>query len=220
MRTNELLCSIWWIVFWFSGLGKKRNRFHKTHFMFLFKIRPRRIGMRRDPRMFVAHMAFALVFLSCSVLLWACPSIPGTPCAMVGQCQILGGGHTNGTCARSVVGQGSVPLNFSQWTVIPLPSRAHWWFAFVFLVPSMLPPCSNTLAQKIPWMEEPGGLQSMGSRRVRHDWATSLSLLTFMHWKRKWQPTPVFLPGESQGRGSLVGCHLWCRTESDTTEVT
>ena len=43
---------------------------------------------------------------------------------------------------------------------------------------------------------------------------------TFMHWRRKWQPTPVFLPGESQGRGSLVGCHLWGRTESDTTEAT
>ena len=43
---------------------------------------------------------------------------------------------------------------------------------------------------------------------------------TFMHWRRKWQPTPVFLPGESQGRGSLVGCHLWGCTESDTTEVT
>ena len=41
-----------------------------------------------------------------------------------------------------------------------------------------------------------------------------------MHWRRKWQPTPVFLPGESQGRGSLVGCSLWGRTESDTTEVT
>ena len=49
--------------------------------------------------------------------------------------------------------------------------------------------------------------------------ATSLSLFTFMHWRRKWQPTPVFLPGESQGRGSLVGCRLWGRTESDTTEV-
>ena len=43
---------------------------------------------------------------------------------------------------------------------------------------------------------------------------------TFMHWRRKWQPTSVFLPGESQGRGSLVGCHLWGRTESDTTEAT
>ena len=60
------------------------------------------------------------------------------------------------------------------------------------------------LAWKIPWMEEPGGLQSMGSLRVGHDWTTSLSLFTFMHWRRKWQPTPVFLPGESQGRGSLV----------------
>ena len=48
---------------------------------------------------------------------------------------------------------------------------------------------------------------------------TSLSLFTFMRWRRKWQPTPVFLPGESQGRGSLVGCRLWGRTESDTTEA-
>ena len=48
---------------------------------------------------------------------------------------------------------------------------------------------------------------------------TSLSLFTFMHWRRKWQPTPGFWPGESQGQGSLVGCHLWGRTESDTTEV-
>ena len=43
---------------------------------------------------------------------------------------------------------------------------------------------------------------------------------TFMRWRRKWQPTPVFLPGESQGRRSLVGCRLWGRTESDTTEAT
>ena len=79
---------------------------------------------------------------------------------------------------------------------------------------------SSTLAWKIPWTEEPGRLQSMGSRRVGQDWATSLSLFTFMHWRRKWQPTPVFLPGESQGQGSLVGCDLWGRTESDTTEAT
>ena len=81
-------------------------------------------------------------------------------------------------------------------------------------------PYSSTLAWKIPWMEEPGRLQSMGSLRVGHNWAISLSLFTFMHWRRKRQPTPVFLPGESQGWGSLVGCHLWGRTESDTTEVT
>ena len=81
-------------------------------------------------------------------------------------------------------------------------------------------PHSSTLAWKIPWTEEPGGLQSMGSLRIGLDWATSLSLFTFMHWRRKWQPTPVFLPGESQERQSLVGCHLWGRTESDTTEAT
>ena len=72
-------------------------------------------------------------------------------------------------------------------------------------------PHSSTLAWKIPWIEEPGRLQSMGSLRVGHDWATLLSLCTFMHWRRKWQPTPVFLPGESQGQGSLVGCRLWGR---------
>ena len=48
----------------------------------------------------------------------------------------------------------------------------------------------------------------------------SLSLFTFMHWRRKWQPTPVFLPRESQGWGSLVGCCLWGCTELDMTEVT
>ena len=69
-------------------------------------------------------------------------------------------------------------------------------------------PHSSTLAWKIPWMGEPGRLQSMGSLSVGHDWMTSLSLFTFMHWRRKWQPTPVFLPGESQGWGSLLGCHL------------
>ena len=63
-------------------------------------------------------------------------------------------------------------------------------------------PHSSTLAWKIPWTEEPGGLQSMGSLGVGHDWATSLSLFTSMHWRRKWQPTPVFLPGESQGWGA------------------
>ena len=76
---------------------------------------------------------------------------------------------------------------------------------------------SSTLAWKIPWMEEPGRLQSMRLLRVG---ATSLSLFTFMHWRRKWQPTSVFLPGESQGWRSPVGYRLWDRTESETTEAT
>ena len=77
---------------------------------------------------------------------------------------------------------------------------------------------SSTLAWKIPWMEEPGRLQSMGLEKSQ----TRLSdfTFTFMHWRRKWQPIPVFLPGESQGWGSLVGFHLWGHIELDTTEVT
>ena len=64
-------------------------------------------------------------------------------------------------------------------------------------------PHSGVLAWKIPWTKEPGN-----------------SLKVFLAWRRKWQPTPVFLPGESQGQGSLVGCRLWGHTESDTTKVT
>ena len=80
---------------------------------------------------------------------------------------------------------------------------------------------SSTLAWQIPWTEEPGRLlRVLGSLRVGNDRATSLSLFTCMHWRRKWQPTPVFLTGESQGQGSLVGCRLWGHTESDTTEMT
>ena len=66
-----------------------------------------------------------------------------------------------------------------------------------------------------------GGAWQATVHGVAKSW-TRLSNFTFtsMHWRRKWQPTPVFLPGESQGRGSLVGCCLWGRAESDTTEVT
>ena len=105
-----------------------------------------------------------------------------------------------------------------RWILYHWDTR-EYMYIYVHMEKAMAPH-SSTLAWKIPWTEEPGGLQSMGSRRVGHDWATSLSLFTFMHWRRKWQPTPAFLPGESQGWGSLVGCRLWDHTESDTTEVT
>ena len=68
------------------------------------------------------------------------------------------------------------------------------------------------------WLSVFADFQGLGQLRV--DWAASLSLFTFRHWRRKWQPTPVFLPGESQGQESLVGCRLGGRSESDTTEVT
>ena len=68
---------------------------------------------------------------------------------------------------------------------------------------------SSTLAWQIPWTEEPGRLQSMGSLRVGYDWATSLSLFTFLHWRRKWQPTPALLPGGLPSMGSHRVGHDW-----------
>ena len=134
-------------------------------------------------------------------------------------------------------------LNLEVWAVVCLSPvwktafvnignlRIRWWLHFLPGLPFLtcgvyvmaekaMAPHSSTLAWRIPWTEEPGRLQFMGLRRVGHDWATSLSLFTFTHWRRKWQPTPVFLPGESQGQGSLVGCRPWGRTKSDTTEAT
>ena len=88
--------------------------------------------------------------------------------------------------------------------ILPLVCSSLW-----AVTEKTMAPHSSTLAWKIPWTEEPGGLQSMGSLRVGHYWETSLSLFTFTHWRRKWQPTPVFLPGESQGqrawRASVYG---------------
>ena len=82
-------------------------------------------------------------------------------------------------------------------------------------------PHSGTVAWKIPWMEEPGGLQSMVSWRVGHDWVTSLSLFTFMHWRRKWQPTPVFfawrIPGIVEPAG--VPSMGWHRVGHDWSDL-
>ena len=81
-------------------------------------------------------------------------------------------------------------------------------------------PHSSTLAWKIPWTEEPSGLQSRGSTVQSTEWLHfHFSLSTFMHWRRKWQPTPVFLLGESQGWGSLVGCRLWGQVAQSRTRL-
>ena len=100
-----------------------------------------------------------------------------------------------------------VPRDFSSF--IQLHDEWKWRGAHFF---------SNSGVNDIIWQAVPQF--TMRSLGIRHNWATSLSLFTFMHWRRKWQPTPEFLPGESQGWGSLVGCHLWGCTESDTTEAT
>ena len=116
------------------------------------------------------------------------------------------------------------PPTPSQVTLPPVPAgmtgprNSTDLFSLREALEKAMAPHSSTLAWRIPWTEEPGGVQSMRLWRVRHNWATSLSLFTFMHWRRKWQPTPLFLPGESQGQGSLVGCRLWGHKESGTTE--
>ena len=125
------------------------------------------------------------------------------------------------TLRISSIAQTPFTCSWSYYHCCLLPPAGHWEKpALLRPVEKAMAPHSSPLAWKIPWTEEPGGLQSMGSLSVGHDWATSLSLFTFMHWRRKWQPTAVFLPGESQGRGSLLGCCLWGHTESDTTEGT
>ena len=97
------------------------------------------------------------------------------------------------------------PIHFPQWRILPQKwepryTSASNWPCLRAPSEKAVAPHSSTLAWKIPWTEEPGRLQSMGSRRAGHNWATSLSLFTFTHWRRKWQPTPVFLPEEPQGR--------------------
>ena len=79
--------------------------------------------------------------------------------------------------------------------------RSCSWHNWI-LITLFMAPHSSTLAWKIPWTEGPGRLQSVASLGVGHDWATSLYFFNFMHWRRKWQPSPVFLPGASQGRGA------------------
>ena len=94
----------------------------------------------------------------------------------------------------------------------------HTVYPFIKFVcpPTATAAHSSALAWNIPWAEEPGGLQSMGLHRVGHDRATSLSLFTFLHWRRKWQLTPVFLPGESQGWGGAWWAAVYGVAQSRT----
>ena len=99
-------------------------------------------------------------------------------------------------------------IAFSEFWFWKVLSFFYFGTFYISWLDKAMAPHSSTLAWKIPWTEEPGKLQSLGSQGVGHVWATSLSIFTFMHWRRKWQSTPMFLPGESQGPGSLVGCRL------------
>ena len=117
-------------------------------------------------------------------------------------CSIL---HCHWQCVRVPISPHILKhLLLSLLLIIAFLVSVKWYFIVVLIciylvtkARKAMAPRSSTLAWKIPWAEEPNRLQSMGSLRVRHDSVTSLWLFTFMHWRRKWQPTPVFLPGES-----------------------
>ena len=81
-------------------------------------------------------------------------------------------------------------------------------------------PHSSTLAWKIPWMEEPGRLQVHGVEKSRTRLSDFTFTFHFMHWRREWQPTPVFWSGESHGQRSLVGYSPEGHKELDLTDVT
>ena len=104
------------------------------------------------------------------------------------------------------------------YTYIYIFRRLYIYRLITLLSEKAMATHSSTLAWKIPWTEEPGRLQTTGSLR------TQLSDFTFtFHFhalERKWQPTPVFLPGESQGQQSLAHCRLWGDRQSDTSEAT
>ena len=89
----------------------------------------------------------------------------------------------------------------SDFTSLHFTSRA-------FLEKAMAPH-SSTLAWKIPWMQEPGRLQSMWLQRVGHDWSDLAAAAAVYFPRRQWHPIPVFLPGKSHGCRSLVGCRPW-----------
>ena len=114
---------------------------------------------------------------------------------------------------------------------ISFPNYILYILFICIYVYKAMAPHSSTLAWKIPWTEAPGRLQSMGSLRVGHNWGTSLSLFTFMHWRRGRQDEMAgwhhrldgreseWTPGAGDWQGGLASCDSWVRKESDTTEL-
>ena len=106
-----------------------------------------------------------------------------------------------------------LPISLYAWRKVNtyFSEEKMWYKTDYIKIIDLMAPHASSLAWKIPWMEEPGRLQSMGSLRIRHDWVTSLSLFTFMHWRRKWQRTRVLagrIPGAGKPGGLLsMGSH-------------
>ena len=131
-----------------------------------------------------------------------------------------------------------IQMMLAIWSLFPLPTMVKHLptmqetqvqsLGWADLLEKEMATHSSILASKILWTEKPGRLQSIGSQRVGHDRATSLSLSSAFSktslnirkfpWRRKWHPTPVFLPGKSHGGRSPVGYSPWGHKESNTTE--
>ena len=114
----------------------------------------------------------------------------GDPSLILGSGRSPGEGNGNQlqySCLENPMDRGA--WRATVFTVKPVFQSPLFAWDRPQIVEKAMAPHSSTLTWKIPWMEEPGKLQSMGSLRVGHNWATSLSLFTFMHWRNKWQPT-------------------------------
>ena len=157
---------------------------------------------------------------SCPSSWWCRPAISSSVVPFSSSSQCLPASGSSPTSQLFAWSGQSVGVSASA-SVLPMNTQ-DWSFKYVFVLPSWISlsrmnyipldvcsekamaPHSSTLAWKIPWTEEPGELLSMGSLKSRTR-VSNFPFFTFLHWRRKWQPAPVFLSGEPQGWRSLVG---------------
>ena len=108
---------------------------------------------------------------------------------------------------------------FSNW-VMTCWNELHAWIYFINISYPFFPEKEKaTHSSILAWSHMDRGAWWAAVHGVTQSRTQLRCLASCMHWRRKWQPTPVFLLGESQGRRRLVGCHLWGHTESDTAEM-
>ena len=107
-------------------------------------------------------------------------------------------------------------LSLSEVRPSSLASESSIVWAPCSLIPSSW---RRSVAETLPFLSLAFEIQCSYQKAPRRVSSHLYSLPASLNWRRKWQPSPVFLPGESQGWWSLVGCHLWGLTESNTTEV-
>ena len=128
--------------------------------------------------------------------------------------------HTGNHHRRSLLSKGKLPyrlytLKTGKLDGIP-DHLSEFWRKTSYRPQAFMEQC----IARMPWVDRGAWWAAVHGVAQSRTWLKQLSMCACRHWRRKWQPTPVFLPGESQGQRSLVGCHLWGRAESDTTDMT